>query len=47
MLYDKYQKPIDDKLSVAYNIAQIQYEKIDSIILQKIPLPSNKEKKTQ
>ncbi|KAH6834333.1 Reticulon family protein [Perilla frutescens var. hirtella] len=47
VLYDKYQNPIDDKLSVACNIARIQYQKIDSMVLQKIPLPSNKEKKTQ
>ncbi|KAI3448135.1 hypothetical protein Pfo_004800 [Paulownia fortunei] len=47
VLYDKYQNPIDDKLSVAYNIAQVQYRKIDDKILRKIPLPSNKEKKTQ
>lgn len=47
VVYDKYQKPIDDKLSVAYDVARIQYEKIDALILQKIPLPTNKEKKTQ
>lgn len=47
MVYDKYQNPIDDKLSLAYSIAQAQYRKIDDKILRKIPLPSNKEKKTQ
>ncbi|XP_042042838.1 reticulon-like protein B11 [Salvia splendens] len=47
VLYDKYQSPIDDKLSVAYNIARIQYEKIYSLVLQKIPLPLKKEKKTE
>ncbi|XP_057783036.1 reticulon-like protein B11 [Salvia miltiorrhiza] len=47
VLYEKYQNPIDDKLSVAYNIARIQYEKIDSLVLQKIPLASKKEKKTE
>ncbi|KAL1544301.1 reticulon-like protein B11 [Salvia divinorum] len=44
VLYDKYQSPIDDKLSVAYNIARIQYDKIYSLVLQKIPLPLKKEK---
>ncbi|KAL0454283.1 UNVERIFIED_CONTAM: Reticulon-like protein B11 [Sesamum latifolium] len=47
VLYDKYQKPIDDKLSAAYNIAQVQYRKIDDKILRKLPLPSKKEKKTR
>ncbi|XP_073053614.1 reticulon-like protein B11 isoform X2 [Primulina eburnea] len=47
VLYDKYQRPIDEKLNVAYDIARIQYRKIDDMILSKIPLPSNKEKKIQ
>ncbi|KAG8368430.1 hypothetical protein BUALT_Bualt15G0044600 [Buddleja alternifolia] len=47
VLYDKYQNPIDDKLHVAYNIARIQYRKINEKISSYIPLPSNKEKKTQ
>ncbi|KAL8540396.1 hypothetical protein ACS0TY_001850 [Phlomoides rotata] len=47
VLYDKFQNPIDDKLSIAYNIARVQYQKVDNMILQKIPLLSNKEKKTQ
>ncbi|KAL2231548.1 reticulon-like protein B11 [Sesamum indicum] len=47
VLYDKYQKPIDDKLSAVYNIAQVQYRKIDDKILRKLPLPSKKEKKIQ
>ncbi|KAG6417492.1 hypothetical protein SASPL_119673 [Salvia splendens] len=47
VLYDKYQNPIDDKLSVAYDIARVQYEKIGSLILQKIPFHSKKEKKTE
>ncbi|KAK6143558.1 hypothetical protein DH2020_023906 [Rehmannia glutinosa] len=47
VLYDKYQNPIDEKLNVAYNIAQVQYRKIDDKILRKIPLLSNKEKKTK
>ncbi|KAL6560771.1 hypothetical protein OROGR_004330 [Orobanche gracilis] len=47
VLYDKYQNPIDEKLSAVYNIARVQYRKLDDKILQKIPLPSNKEKKTK
>ena len=47
VLYDKYQNPINDKMSVAYDIARVQYEKIDSLILQKIPFHSKKEKKTE
>ncbi|CAA0812984.1 Reticulon-like protein B11 [Striga hermonthica] len=47
LLYEKYQSPIDEKLSVVYDIAKAQYHKIDDKILQKIPLPSNKEKKTK
>ncbi|XP_073277095.1 reticulon-like protein B11 [Primulina huaijiensis] len=47
VLYDNYQRPIDEKLNVAYDIARIQYRKIDDMILSKIPLPSNKEKKIQ
>ncbi|KAL3638536.1 hypothetical protein CASFOL_017907 [Castilleja foliolosa] len=47
VLYEKYQNPIDEKLSVAYNIARVQYRKFDDKVLRKIPLPSNKEKKTK
>ncbi|KZV22997.1 hypothetical protein F511_20398 [Dorcoceras hygrometricum] len=47
ILYSKYQIPINEKLTVAYEIARTQYRKIDDIILSKIPLPSNKEKKIQ
>ncbi|KAI3445941.1 hypothetical protein Pfo_002606 [Paulownia fortunei] len=47
ILYDKYQNLIDDKLNAAYKMAQIQYRIIDEKVLSKIPLPSNKEKKTQ
>ncbi|KAG8364232.1 hypothetical protein BUALT_Bualt19G0106800 [Buddleja alternifolia] len=47
VLYEKYQNPIDDKLSVAYNIVRIQYRKIDDKILSRIPFSSNKDKKTQ
>lgn len=47
VLYNKYQIPIDEKLNVAYDVARIQYRKIDDMILNKIPLPSSKEKKIQ
>ncbi|XP_061958837.1 reticulon-like protein B11 [Populus nigra] len=47
LVYDKYQHPIDEKLCLANKIIQAQYMKIDDAILKKIPLPSNKEKKTQ
>ncbi|KAL6502486.1 hypothetical protein OROHE_024491 [Orobanche hederae] len=47
VLYEKYQNPIDEKLSAVYSIARVQYRKLDDKILQKIPLPSNKEKKTK
>ncbi|KAL6546119.1 hypothetical protein OROGR_009993 [Orobanche gracilis] len=47
VLYDKYQNLIDDKLNVAYGIAQIQYRVIEEKLLSKIPLLSNKEKKIQ
>ncbi|KAL9333564.1 hypothetical protein Peur_073703 [Populus x canadensis] len=47
LVYDMYQHPIDEKLCLANKIIQAQYMKIDDAILKKIPLPSNKEKKTQ
>ncbi|KAJ7946100.1 Reticulon-like protein [Quillaja saponaria] len=47
LLYDKYQDHIYDKLFMVHRILQTLYRKIDDSILRKIPLPSNKEKKTQ
>lgn len=46
-MYDKYQILIDDKLNVAYKIAQIQYRMIDENVLSKISVLQNKEKKIQ
>lgn len=45
--YDKYQDQVDEKLIVAHKIFQTQYRKLDDSILRKIPLPQNKQKKTQ
>lgn len=45
--YDKYQAQVDEKLIVAHKIIQTQYRIIDENILRKIPLPQNKQKKTQ
>lgn len=47
LLYDKYQKQIDDKLIIAQKVIQTQYRKIDDNVLRKISRSSNKEKKTQ
>lgn len=47
LVYDKYQHHIDEKFCLAHKIIQEQYKKIDDAVLKKIPLPSNKEKKTQ
>lgn len=47
LVYDKYQNQIDDKLSVAHNIIQTQYRKIDDRVLRKLSTPSDKDKKTQ
>lgn len=47
LAYDKYQNQIDDKLSVAHNIIQTQYRKIDDRVLRKISTPSDKDKKIQ
>jgi hypothetical protein len=47
LVYDKYQHHIDEKICLARKIIQEQYKKIHDAILKKIPLPSNKEKKTQ
>ncbi|KAI7987498.1 Reticulon-like protein B10 [Camellia lanceoleosa] len=47
VLYEKYQDQIDEKLIVAHKIIQTQFRKIDDNILRKLPLPLNKEKKTQ
>ncbi|KAF5751176.1 reticulon-like protein B11 [Tripterygium wilfordii] len=47
VLYDKYQDWIDEKLCIVQRYIQAQYRKIDDTILKKLPLPSNKEKKTQ
>ncbi|KAL8027641.1 hypothetical protein ABFX02_14G109400 [Erythranthe guttata] len=46
-LYEKYQNPIDEKLSVACKIAHAKYQIIDDKVLRKLPFPSNKAKKTQ
>lgn len=46
-VYDKYQDQIDDKLRVAHGVIQTQYKKLDENVLRKLPLPMNKEKKTQ
>ncbi|KAI7981149.1 Reticulon-like protein B11 [Camellia lanceoleosa] len=46
VLYEKYQDQIDEKLIVAQKIIQT-IQKIDDNILRKLPLPLNKEKKTQ
>lgn len=47
LLYDTYQDKIDEKLRVAHKIIQTQYRKLDENVLRRIPLPKNKEKKTQ
>ncbi|KAI8018594.1 E3 ubiquitin-protein ligase HOS1 [Camellia lanceoleosa] len=47
VLYEKYQDQIDEKLIVARKIIQTQFRKIDDNIMRKLPLPLNKEKKTQ
>ncbi|XP_051144758.1 reticulon-like protein B11 [Andrographis paniculata] len=44
VLYDRYQKTIDEKLGFVCNIAAEQCHKIDNKILQKIPLFSNDKK---
>ncbi|KAF9675864.1 hypothetical protein SADUNF_Sadunf09G0077800 [Salix dunnii] len=46
LMYDKHQHRIDEKLCLAPKIIQAQHMKIDDVVLKKIPLPSNKEKKT-
>ncbi|XP_039035172.1 reticulon-like protein B10 [Hibiscus syriacus] len=46
-VYDKYQHFNDEKLRATHRIIQTQYRKIDELVLRKIPLPSNKEKKMQ
>ncbi|XP_028101334.1 reticulon-like protein B10 [Camellia sinensis] len=47
VLYEKYQDQIDKKLIVAHKIIQTQFRKIYDNILRKLPLPLNKETKTQ
>ncbi|GFQ08656.1 reticulon-like protein b11 [Phtheirospermum japonicum] len=47
ILYDKHQDVIDEKLNAAYKVAQIQFHIIEEKLQNYIPLPSNKEKKTQ
>uniref|UniRef100_A0A6N2L3A8 Reticulon-like protein n=2 Tax=Salix viminalis TaxID=40686 RepID=A0A6N2L3A8_SALVM len=47
LMFDKHQHRIDEKLCLAHKIIQAQYMKMDDAVLKKIPLPSNKEKKTQ
>ncbi|KAL2489216.1 Reticulon-like protein B11 [Forsythia ovata] len=47
VLYDKYQNQIDDQLTVAHNIIQTQYRKIDDRVLRKISMSSDKDKKIQ
>lgn len=46
LVYDKFQDRIDEKLIIAYKAIQIQYKKIDDLILRKLPM-LNKGKKTQ
>eukprot|EP00268_Persea_americana_P019791 TRINITY_DN2017_c2_g1_i1.p1 TRINITY_DN2017_c2_g1~~TRINITY_DN2017_c2_g1_i1.p1 ORF type:complete len:225 (-),score=37.02 TRINITY_DN2017_c2_g1_i1:599-1273(-) len=46
-LYDKYQDQIDDKLCVAHKVLSTWFRKFDAVVLGKIPLSLNKEKKTQ
>ncbi|KAM7470463.1 hypothetical protein LguiA_008646 [Lonicera macranthoides] len=46
LVYDKFQDRIDEKLHIAYKAIQIQYKKIDDIVLRKLPM-LNKGKKTQ
>ncbi|XP_062022503.1 reticulon-like protein B11 [Rosa rugosa] len=47
VLYDKFQRHIDEKLSVANRSIQTQYRKLDESILKKITMQSHKEKKVQ
>lgn len=47
LLYEKYQDEIDDKLIIAHKIIQAQLRKLDETVLSKIPMPKNKQKKTQ
>ncbi|KAF8020377.1 hypothetical protein BT93_G0931 [Corymbia citriodora subsp. variegata] len=47
LLYDKYQEIIDQKLYRAHKAIQALLLQIDNNVLKKIPLASNKKKKTQ
>ncbi|KAH9695363.1 reticulon-like protein B11 [Citrus sinensis] len=47
VLYEKFQDHIDEKLCKIQRVIQMQYRKIDESLLKKIPLPQNKQKKTQ
>ncbi|XP_058080913.1 reticulon-like protein B11 [Magnolia sinica] len=46
-LYDRYQDRVDEKLCATHKVLLTWYRQIDSTVLSRIPLPSNKEKKTQ
>ncbi|KAF5187004.1 Reticulon-like protein b11 [Thalictrum thalictroides] len=46
VLYEKYQDQADEKLSVAQKFISVYLKKVDEI-LSKIPVPQNKEKKSQ
>ncbi|KAL3730421.1 hypothetical protein ACJRO7_027439 [Eucalyptus globulus] len=47
LLYDKYQEIIDEKWCRAHKAIQVLLMRIDNSVLKKIPLASNKKKKTQ
>lgn len=47
LLFDKFQDHINDKLRQVHRSALLQYRKIDDKIVRKIPIPSNKEKKSE
>ncbi|KAL9244942.1 hypothetical protein vseg_018656 [Gypsophila vaccaria] len=45
VLYEKYQNQIDDKLHVAFRVAESGYRKLDQVVLSKIPVSLYKKKK--
>uniref|UniRef100_A0A7N0TMH6 Reticulon-like protein n=1 Tax=Kalanchoe fedtschenkoi TaxID=63787 RepID=A0A7N0TMH6_KALFE len=47
LVYDKYQDPIDDKLSIAHGVLLTQYRKLDDKVIRKIQIPAGKGKKIQ
>ncbi|KAF7840776.1 reticulon-like protein B11 [Senna tora] len=47
LLYDKYQEPIDDKLCMIHGKIQTHYKKLDGDVLQKIFMPTSKQKKME